>query len=116
LQKYDRAYFEEGEQRKIEGRKIMKRCKRVGCGNYTFALCTAGILLLLVSGLPLHLSAKEQLSVTRDSEKTVYSIESSDRTKREDAEERDRAWDMLNHMPIILDNRQNVPVRPAPPR
>lgn len=92
----------------------MKSCKPAGLGKYAFALCVSAILLLLVSGPPSPLLAKEELTVTRDNEKTVYSIGSSDKTRQEDKEERDRAWEMLNHMPIMLDNRQGGPVQPAP--
>jgi hypothetical protein len=93
---------------------MMTEYKPAGLGKYAFALCLSAILFFLVSGLPSTLLAKEQLSVTQDKEKTVYSIDSSDKTRQEDKEERDRAWDMLNRMPIMLDNRQNVPVRPVP--
>jgi hypothetical protein len=92
----------------------MKKCKRTGLGKCVLALCVAGMLVSIVATLPSPLLAKEQLNVTRDNEKTVYSIDSSDRIMQEDKEERDRAWQMLNNMPIILDNRQSVPVRPAP--
>jgi hypothetical protein len=97
----------------------MKKCKRDRPGAYTLTFWISGILFVLLSALPTTLPAKEQLSVTRDKDKTVYSIDSSERTRREDMEDRERAWEMLNHMPVILDNRQNqtapvTPTQPAP--
>jgi hypothetical protein len=94
----------------------MKKCKRTGFGKWSLALCITGMLVSVVWSLPSPLLAKEQLDVTQDKDKTVYSIGSSDATRREDVEDRERAWDMLRHMPVIMDNRQNpsAPVQPAP--
>jgi len=91
---------------------------RIGLGTYVFIFSILGFLLALVPGLPAALFAKEQLDVTRDKDKTVYSIDSSDRTRRDYRDDRDRAWDMLNHMPVIIDNRPNqgAPTQPAPAR
>ncbi|MCX5816524.1 MAG: hypothetical protein NTX75_09845 [Proteobacteria bacterium] len=43
----------------------------------------------------------------------MYSIDSSDANGREDMKERDRAWDMLKDMPIMMDSRQGQPAQPA---
>jgi hypothetical protein len=95
----------------------MKKCKRAWLGTYVLTFWISGILFVLLSALPTALLAKDQLSVTQEKDKTVYSIDSSERTRRQDMEDRDRAWEMLNRMPIILDKRQNqtVPVTPTQP-
>ncbi len=94
----------------------MKENGRTELAKYTLSLFILGFLLTLVPAVPTTLFGKEQLDVTRDKDKTVYSIDSSERTRQDYREDRDRAWDMLNHMPIILDNRQNqnLPTQPAP--
>lgn len=46
------------------------------------------------------------LSVTRDDDKTVYSIRSDGAARREEQKEKEKAWDMLKHMQI----------RPVPPQ
>ena len=92
----------------------MKSCKSSKHRKYTITLCMSSLLFFLISGLPSHLCAKDELNVARDKEKTVYSVDSSEKTRREDMEERDRAWDMLRNMPIILDKRQGAPAQPSP--
>ena len=95
----------------------MKKRKRDWLGTHTITFWISGVLFVLLSALPTVLLAKDQLSVTQEKDKTVYSIDSSERTRREDTEDRDRAWEMLNRMPIILDKRQSqtVPVTPTQP-
>ena len=91
--------------------------KRVLLRLHTSILAVTATLLLPLAGIPAALLAKDQLSVTRDKDKTIYSIDSSERTRQEDLEERERAWDMLRHMPVIIDKRQNqtMPATPAQP-
>jgi hypothetical protein len=92
----------------------MKSCKSVKHRKYAITLCMSGILLFLMSGLPSPLFSKDELNVTRDKDKTVYTIDSSETTRQADMQERDRTWDMLRNMPIILDRRQGGPVQPVP--
>jgi hypothetical protein len=63
--------------------------------------------------------AEDTLEVKRDKEKTVYSIGSDDKYRKEEAAERDRAWDMLRNMTPIIDGRQVRPPKdrfPQPPK
>jgi hypothetical protein len=78
-------------------------------------LCIS-ILLLLLFGVQSLLLAQDEISVSRDKDKTVYTIESGDENRQEQAKEKDRAWDMLNNMPIIIDKRQGRPAQSKPPQ
>ncbi len=83
--------------------------------RYAFSLCVS-ILLFPVLGLQSPLSAQDDISVRRDEDKTVYTIDSEDENKQLQERERERAWDMLRNMPVIIDGRkgQPVPVQPGP--
>lgn len=70
-------------------------------------------LLILLFGLWSPLIADE-MEVKRDKEKTTYTIGGSEENRREEAKERDKAWDMLKHMPIIIDGRTGQPSTTAP--
>lgn len=101
----------------------LKNDKTSSCGSakqrrYMLSLC-AGMLLFLSSGLQSLLFAQDEINVSRDREKTVYTIDSSDENRQEQEKERDRAWDMLKNMPIIIDKKPGQPlpgkpVQPAP--
>jgi hypothetical protein len=73
-------------------------------------------LLLLLTGWQPALFAQDDISVRRDKDKTVYTIEGGDQNRQLQERERDRAWDMLRNMPVIIDGRQGkpVPVQPGP--
>ena len=79
--------------------------------RYITALCSAGILLFFVSGLGLPVFAGDKIDVKRDDEKTVYAIGPSDDKRQEEARERDRAWDMLRNMGVIVDKRSGQPAQ-----
>ena len=74
------------------------------------------LLLFVVSGPQLSLSAQDEITVSRDKDKTVYSIDSNDENRLQQENERDKAWDMLRNMPVIIDQRQvhPMPVNPGP--
>jgi hypothetical protein len=84
--------------------------------RYMLSLCIS-IPLYLVSGLPSPLFAQDDISVSREKDKTVYSIDSSDEDRQQQEREKDKAWDMLKNMPIIINGRQNqpTPTRPVQP-
>jgi hypothetical protein len=77
---------------------------------------SVSLLFFVVSGPHLSFCAQDELSVSRDKDKTVYSIDSCDENRLQQEKERDRAWDMLRNMPVIIDGRQvnPSPVRPGP--
>jgi hypothetical protein len=79
-------------------------------------ILSISLLLFVVSGPQLSLSAQDEISVSRDKDKTVYSIDSNDENRLQQEKERDRAWDMLRNMPVIIDGRQvnPSPVHPGP--
>ncbi len=74
----------------------------------------SSILLFFVSGLQAPLLAQDEISVQREKDKTVYTIGSCGENRREEAAERDKAWDMLRNMPVIIDGRQGQPKAPGP--
>lgn len=93
---------------KTNGRRVanLKRCVVVVC---------ISVPLFLVCGPRSFLIAQDDISVSRDKDKTVYSIDSNDDNRQQQERERDKAWDMLKNMPIIIDGRQgqSMPVRPG---
>jgi hypothetical protein len=95
--------------KKVKGYRVanLKRCMLVLC---------VSVLLLLVSGPRSPVYAKDEISVSREKDKTVYSIDSSDENRLQQERERDKAWDMLRNMPVIIDKRQinPMPVQPSP--
>jgi hypothetical protein len=84
--------------------------------KYYLLVLSISLLLFLISGPQLSLSAQDEISVSRDKDKTVYSIDSNDENRLQQEKERDRAWDMLRNMPVIIDGRQvqPMPVNPSP--
>ena len=55
---------------------------------------------------------KDGLDITRDKDKTAYSIGSSENRKdgkTEEERDKEQAWGMLNHMNVIVDQRGNKP-------
>jgi hypothetical protein len=83
--------------------------------RYAFSLCIS-ILLFPVLGLRSPVSAQGDISVHQDKDKTVYTIDGEDENKQLQERERERAWDMLRNMPVMIDGRQGkpVPVQPGP--
>ncbi len=72
------------------------------------------ILFFFVSALQAPLLAQEEINVKREKDKTVYTIGSCGDNRREEAAERDKAWDMLKNMPVIIDGRQGQTRPPGP--
>ena len=69
-----------------------------------FFLFTA--LFIFMTGILTPVISKDGPEVTRDKDKTTYSIGSSEQRKNEKTEEekdKERAWDMLKNMNIIID-------------
>ena len=65
-------------------------------------------IFLLIPGLLPNAIGKDTMEIKRDEKKTVYSIGSSQDKKdgkTEDEKDKDRAWDMLKHMNILIDQR-----------
>ena len=74
--------------------------------KHTSILLMGALLLFLAWGLQAPLFAAGDLDVKRDDEKTVYTIGPSERGRREEDMQKDRAWDMLRNMGVIMDKRQ----------
>jgi hypothetical protein len=89
------------------GKTNLKRCVVVLCVT---------LPLFSVLGVQSPLFAQDDISVRRDKDKTVYTIDGEDENKQLQERERDRAWDMLRNMPVIIDGRkgQPTPVQPGP--
>lgn len=106
----------------------LSMCWKVKTGQYTLIICIAGILLLYLSGMPVwaddSLSMKRDsekivstigagdekdnaLDTHRDKEKTVYSIGSNKTKKDEEVKDKERSWDMLKNIGIVIDRRQD---------
>lgn len=83
--------------------------------SHILTLCIS-ILLLLLSGLPALLLATDEISVTREKEKTIYTIDSGDENRLEQERERDKAWDMLKNMPVVIDKGLGPPRKEKPPQ
>jgi hypothetical protein len=82
--------------------------------RYVLSLCIS-ILLSCVSGLQSPLFAQHDISVSREKDKTLYSIESDDENRLQQESERDKAWDMLRNMGIYGTLNQPTSARPAQP-
>jgi hypothetical protein len=68
----------------------------------------AVILCIFTTGPFARATGKDAMEVTRDDEKTTYTVgplEKNSQGKSEVEKERERAWDMLKHMNIIIDKR-----------
>ncbi len=85
--------------------------------RYMLPSCAA-ILLFFICGPRLAQCAEDEIGVSREKDKTVYSIESRDENKELQEREREKAWDMLRNMPVIIDRGQThpMPARPGPVR
>jgi hypothetical protein len=93
----------------------MRTCRAANFGRYVLTIVSGSMLILLIAGLEAPLYAKDTLDITRDEEKTVYSIGSSDEKRREEAKDKEKAWDMLKNMGVIVDKRQGQTAPPAAP-
>jgi hypothetical protein len=81
---------------------------------YVLSLCIS-ILLYLVSGLQSPLFAQDDIRVSREKDKTVYSIDGNNENRLQQERERDKAWDMLKNMRIYGTQNQPTSARPAQP-
>lgn len=73
-------------------------------GSFVFLVAT----FLLLPGLLSNATGKDTMEIKRDENKTVYSIGSSQDKKAgktEDEKDKERAWDMLKNMNIIIDKQ-----------
>ena len=109
----------------------MRECWKAKQGKRTPILCIGGILLLYLLGIQ-PVWADDALNVKSDSDKTVYTVGASDKqdnaldtqrdkdktvysigsnkTKRdEEVKDKERSWDMLKNMGIVIDERQDKP-------
>ncbi len=84
----------------------MKTWRTIITIGFIVSLCASNLLLLfvLVAHTPLF---AQDLDVKREKDKTVYSIGQSDRIRREEAAERDKALDTIKNMSPIIDQRRN---------
>ena len=108
-----RSYVQSGYQF-LKGNKY-KGCRKGNLKRSMLILCIS-MLLFLVSGPQPSRCAQDEIRVSREKDKTVYSIDSSDENRLQQERERDKAWDMLRNMPVIIDKRQvnPMPVQPGP--
>ncbi len=73
----------------------------------------AALSLLVTSVSKAPLFAEDDISVRRDSDKTVYTIDSGDESKLRQQRQRDEALEVLRNTPVIIDGRGTYP--PPPP-
>lgn len=114
----------------VDGKEIgMRACWKVKQGKRTPILCIGCILLLYLFGIR-SVWADDALNVKREGEKTVYTVGASDeknnaldaqrdkeknvysigpnKTKRdEEAKDKEKSWDMLKNMGIVIDEGQD---------
>ena len=95
----------------------MKACTAAMLRRSIAMFSSTGILLFFVSVLPSSVLAQDDITLKRDKDKTVYTIDSSDEPGQEAARDRERAWDMLRNMGIIMDGGQGKSAKsqPQPP-
>ena len=81
---------------------------------YILSVCISALIFIL-SGLESRLFAQDELGLKREKDRTVYTIDDSDEYRQEQARDKDRAWDMLQHMPVLIGNGtvKPTPVQPA---
>jgi hypothetical protein len=79
-----------------------------------FSILFIGLSLLVISGVHSSAFAEDDISVTRDDDKTVYSIDDGDEARRQQERDRNQAIDMLKNMPVITDGRRGQPLPPRP--
>ncbi len=77
-------------------------------------IATFGLLLFLVMGSHSPLIAKDDISVSQDGEKTVYTIGAGEDTAAQQERDRAEAMEMLRNMPIVIDGRQDKPMPRQP--
>jgi hypothetical protein len=66
------------------------------------------VLFIIISGFLTSAISKDAMEVTRDKDKTTYSIGTAEKRNNEKTEEekdRERAWDMLKNMNTVIDKR-----------
>jgi hypothetical protein len=61
-----------------------------------FALCHNSVLV-----------AQSKLEITRDKDKTIYSIESSKQSNQEEKDDKDKTWEMLKNSGVIINKRKS---------
>lgn len=65
-------------------------------------------LFILMSGFLTRAISKDSIEVTRDKERTTYSIGPSEKKnieKTEEEKDKERAWDMLKNMNMVIDKQ-----------
>jgi hypothetical protein len=70
--------------------------------------CLFTAIFFFVSGPFTDAISKDPIEVTRDREKTTYSIGPSEKKNNEKSEEekdKERAWDMLKNMNMVIDKQ-----------
>jgi hypothetical protein len=80
-----------------------------GCRPLSLSLIVGAALLLSLTMLPFRAFAQAPIGLQRDKEKTVYTIGSDSRARQEEAAEREKAWEMLKSMGIIVDQGKRQP-------
>jgi hypothetical protein len=81
---------------------------------HIFSILFISLSLLVISGRHSSAFAEDDISVTRDNDKTVYSIDDGDEARRQQERDRNQAIDMLKNMPVIIDGRRGQPLPPRP--
>ncbi len=83
---------------------------KMNCNKYLlkgFLVLSVNMFLLMPGFLP-NAIGKDTMEIKRDEHKTVYTIGSSRERKdgkTEEEKDKERAWDMLKHMNILIDQR-----------
>jgi hypothetical protein len=77
-------------------------------------ICYCTGIILIGALLCCQSQAQSRLEITKDNDKTVYSIESNrQQAIQEEKEDKNRAWEMLKSTGIIIDKRK-APVKKEP--
>ena len=73
--------------------------------TFSMLLCSMGCLSLFFT--PVILYGAGEMTITNDKDKTVYTIGPDETGRKEEARDKERAWDMLKNMSIHTGKDQN---------
>ncbi len=77
--------------------------------------CAGSTLALLLLGVTAPRPGDGAIGVTRDKDRTVYSVGSKSQGTEEESIDREKVWDMLRNLGIIINRRPPSAAAPVAP-
>ena len=87
------------------------RCRYITATESGFSVACFLIVILALLLAPQHVVAEDDMKITHDKDKTTYTIGPSGKDKEGKTEyekDKERSWDMLRNMNIIIDPSQGT--------